>query len=73
MSDLDRAEFMASIPRLIVDSSQPAEQSPPTSLAEWLDYLQTQRDALIMQLRAVERPLVRYGRLKTETLPRRSR
>ena len=39
----------------------------------WLDDLEAERDALIMRLRAVERPLVRYGRIKGETLGKRIR
>ncbi len=49
------------------------EVQPPTVQDEWLDYLQSKRDALIMELRAIERPLVKYGRLRNETLPRRAR
>ena len=51
--------------------AQPNETTP--NVNEWLDYLQIQRDALIMQLRAIERPLVQHGRIRAETLPRRVR
>lgn len=42
-------------------------------LDEWLDDLMSERDAVIMRLRALERPLVKYGRIKVESLPRRAR
>lgn len=54
------------------DLAEP-EVRVPTVQDEWLDYLQSKRDALIMELRAIERPLVQHGRLRNETLPRRIR
>lgn len=39
----------------------------------YLDGLENRRDALIMELRGIDRQLVTYGRLKVETLPRRVR
>lgn len=49
------------------------EECGETVWQEWLDDLTVQRDTLIMRLRQVEKVLVRYGRLKKETLPRRWR
>lgn len=43
------------------------------NLDDWLDDLETQRAALIMLLRSIDRRLVQYGRLRTETLPKRVR
>lgn len=41
------------------------QTSPPEEwLAEWLDTLETERDALIMKLRQLERTLQRHGRLR---------
>lgn len=45
----------------------------PFSLDEWLDDLETQRAAIIMLLRSIDRRLVQHGRLRSETLPRRVR
>lgn len=42
-------------------------------LEAWLDYLEGKRDCLIMELRLTDRILVENGRLKRETLERRSR
>lgn len=41
--------------------------------AEWLDYLQTRRETLIVELRAIDQLLVRHGKLKYPTLPKRVR
>lgn len=41
--------------------------------AEWLDYLQTRRETLIMELRAIDAVLVEHGRLRYPTLPKRVR
>lgn len=49
------------------------EVQPPAMPDELLDYLQLKRDSLIMDLRAIEKLLVQYGRLRNETLPRRIR
>ena len=46
----------------------PAEGVP---LDEYLDYLAIRRQTLIMELRAIEKPLVRYKRLRMYTLPKR--
>lgn len=42
-------------------------------LAVYLDGLENRRNALIVELRGIDRQLVAYGRLKMETLPRRVR
>lgn len=63
--------------RMLYNDAQPRETSPSTvvmvPLDVYLDDLEAERDALIMRLRQVEKPLVKYGRLKGETLPRRVR
>ena len=46
---------------------------PPISVGEWLDFLETRRNALIMELRGIDRHLVHHGRIRAETLPRRAR
>ena len=46
----------------------PADGVP---LDEWLDLLDVERQALIMKLRAIEKPLVKYKRLRMYTLPKR--
>lgn len=45
----------------------------PAVQDDWLDYLQSKRDALIMELRAIDQILVKHRRLRNETLPRRIR
>ena len=40
---------------------------------EMLDYLETERDAIIMKLRKIDTLLIRHGRLQRETVPRRVR
>lgn len=40
---------------------------PP--LADWLSLLEAERQALIVQLRAIERVLVKHGRLRRATVP----
>ena len=42
-------------------------------LNEQLDQAEVERDALIMRLRQVEKFLIKYGRLKGESIPRRQR
>ena len=39
----------------------------------YLDYLETERQITIMRLRAIDKQLVRAGRLQRETLPTRIR
>ena len=41
--------------------------------AEWLRYLEIQRETLIRQLRHIDSVLVRHGRLSAPTLKRRQR
>ena len=41
------------------------------TLDEWLDDMEEERDALMMRLRRLEKRLVRYGRLRSESLPRK--
>ena len=45
----------------------------PLNQEEWLDDKEARRDEVIMELRRLERTLIRYGRLKRESLPRRIR
>ena len=40
-------------------------------LDQWLDYLEVRRQALIMELRAIDKPLIQHGRLRAYTLPKR--
>lgn len=54
-------------------SQRPGGATAQLSLDEWLDDQESERDMLIMRLRRIETNLVRHGRLKRETLPRRSR
>lgn len=46
---------------------------PPLLLQEWLDDLMHERETVIMRLRQLDDVLVRHGRLRVETLPRRVR
>ena len=39
----------------------------------YLEYLLLRRDALIMELRGLDKILITYGKLSRETLPRRVR
>lgn len=55
------------------DPARKVAGGDPVPLRDWLEDLEAERDWLIMRLRAVERPLVKYGRLKNETLNRRAR
>lgn len=45
----------------------------PATLSELLDYYEVRRDQLIQDLRYIDRQLVKHGRLKRETIPRRIR
>lgn len=61
---------MSTIYRVI----QPAPtEKPPAHLNDWLDDLERQREQTIARLRSIDCVLVKYGRLKSETLERRSR
>lgn len=51
--------------------SQAIEINP--TLEAMLDDKQNERDVIIMRLRALDAFLIKYGRLKHETLPRRVR
>jgi hypothetical protein len=42
-------------------------------LDAWLDNIEAERDALIMQIRSKDNILITFGRLKRETIPRRVR
>jgi len=46
---------------------------PFVPLDDWLDDYMAEHDWLIMRLRHVDKMLVKYGRLKQESLPRRVR
>lgn len=59
--------------RVLGRRDEPATETQTVPLDVWLDDLEAERDALIMRLRSVERPLVRYGRIRGESLPRRVR
>ena len=51
------------------DPLQHVERIPP----DMLDYLATERDAIIMKLRKIDQLLIKNGRLHRETIPRRIR
>ena len=56
------------------DPNGDGAELPPVdavALGEWLDYLEIRRQALIVELRAIDRPLIKYGRLRAYTLPKR--
>lgn len=59
----------------VLEPSRNGEHSQPETvpLDVYLDGLENRRGALIMELRWIDQHLVRYGRLKTETLSRRIR
>ena len=43
------------------------------SIEAYIDYLETRRQIVIMELRALDKALIRVGRLRTPTLPSRQR
>ena len=43
------------------------------SIEAYIDYLETRRQIVIMELRALDRVLIRAGRLRRETLPTRAK
>ena len=45
----------------------------PPPVDEWLDFLMEQRAAVIQELRAIDRVLVKHGRIREETLEKRVR
>lgn len=49
------------------------QEKPPEYVQDWLDHLAREREQTIARLRSIDQVLVKYGRLKTETLERRSR
>lgn len=55
--------------------SQPPEvhEKPPEYIQDWLDHLVREREQTIARLRSLDVILVKYGRIKTETLERRNR
>ncbi|MGB5059703.1 MAG: hypothetical protein WBO48_13450 [Candidatus Promineifilaceae bacterium] len=55
------------------ENGQDEGQPEIVPLAVYLDGLENRRNALIVELRGIDRQLVAYGRLKGETLPRRVR
>lgn len=58
---------------LYQDGEDRPEQSPASvPLEDWLAYLESRRDVILMELRQIEPVLVRYNRLRAET-PRRIR
>ena len=46
-------------------------ERPP--LGEWLDALAAEREIVIQRLRQLDKVLVKNGRLRRETLPKRNR
>lgn len=62
---------MSTIYRVI----EPAEtqERPPEYVRDWLDHLEREREQTIARLRSIDTVLVKYGRLKNETLERRNR
>lgn len=66
MSDEDSVERL-----LIHDEGEDDPRMVP--LAVFLDWVETRRDSMIMELRDLDKILIRYGRLRTETIPRRQR
>ena len=46
---------------------------PDGAVSDWLDLIEVERQAAIMQLRACDKVLMNYGRLRTPTLPTRVR
>ncbi len=61
---------MSTIYRVI--QPQPPDHPPP-HLDDWLDLLEREREQTIARLRAIDMVLVKYQRLKAETLERRAR
>lgn len=49
------------------------ERRPSPALAEWLDYVEVERETLIRRLRHLDAILVKHGRLNGQTIPRRQR
>lgn len=65
---------MGNLYRVLGGDNGHSEPRPDTvPLDVYLDGLENRRDALIMELRGIDRQLVAYGRIKVETLPRRVR
>lgn len=66
---------MGDVYRVLEPAQNGTQSSRPEAvpLDVYLDGLENRRDALIMELRGIDRQLVTYGRLKVETLPRRVR
>ena len=54
-------------------TQHPQPPFPTVPLETWLDNIEAERDALIMQIRSKDRILMSFGRLKHETIPRRVR
>lgn len=62
------------ITRLKADPDHEDDRRPPPdmpNMAEFLDYLEADRQSLIIRLRAIDRVLVQHGRLRAYTLPKR--
>lgn len=65
---------MNELVRMLGPDNGRVEARPETvPLDVYLDGLETRRNALIVELRGIDRQLVQFGRLKMETLPRRVR
>lgn len=61
------------VERMLYNEGEQPDPETTVPLHDWLDTLEAERDAVIMRLRQIDRVLVKHGRLKSETIPRRSR
>lgn len=59
--------------RLNAEPASKASEPASILLAPWLDGLAAERERLIKRLQVIDRELVRHGKLKGETIPRRMR
>lgn len=57
--------------RRLLPRREPEDTGSAVPFSEWLDDKENERDVLIMRLRHVERLLIKNGRLKVESLPKR--
>lgn len=61
------------VERMLYNEGEGPDPETTVPLADWLDTLEAERDAVIMRLRQIDRVLVKHGRLSSETIPRRNR
>ncbi len=64
---------MGDLYRLRREDGEGDGMSPSVDLEEWLMVLETRRNALIMELRSIDRVLLQHGRIRVETIQRRIR